>query len=42
MNVLARVCVVSEGRLPVAVLVGLMLIAVLFEENVLGQVRLVL
>ena len=36
-NVPARVCVVSvEGRLPVAVLVGLMLIAVLFKEHVLG------
>ena len=34
MNVLARVCVVSvEGRLPVAALVGLMLIAVLLEEG---------
>ena len=33
-NVLASVWVVSvEGRLPVAALVGLMLIAVLFEEG---------
>ena len=36
-NVLVRVCVISvEGRLPVAALVRLTLMAVLFEENVLG------